>query len=232
VRNDAGIRVRQPLSELVVHGDDRTLADFLDRDEVVASVLDELNVKTIRAADSIGEFAELTANPNFPALGKRFGKRVPGIADAIKKLDTEALVRFDGTGVVTVNDSQGEVTLTRDDVALGIAGKSGFGAGTDRGVTVGVNLEITEALKLEGLAREAINRLQNLRKNAGLDVTDRIRVCYADTEAVGKVFASQGALVKNETLAVELEPGEPGWEHSVSFTIGGAEFRLWLQKVE
>jgi isoleucyl-tRNA synthetase len=232
VRNDKGIRVRQPLSELIVQGDERTLTDFLDRDEVVASVLEELNVRSIRSAESIEEFAELKAKPNFPTLGKRFGKRVPGIADAIKNLDTGALARFSDTGEVTVSDSQGEVTVTREDVAVGIVGKSGFGAGADKGIAVAMNLEITEALKLEGLAREAINRLQHLRKKAGLEVTDRIRVRYADTEAAGKVFASQGTLVENETLAVEIGPGEPGWEHSVSFEIDDAEFRLWLEKVQ
>jgi isoleucyl-tRNA synthetase len=232
VRNDAGIRVRQPLAELVVQGDGPGVEEFLEQDEVVASVLEELNVKSVRSADSIEEYAELKAKPNFPALGKRFGKRVPAVAEAIKKLATPALVDFGKTGEVSVTTAEGDVTLSREEMTVGIEGRGDFGAGADRGITVVLNLAVSDELKLEGLAREAVNRLQNLRKKAGLEVTDRIRVRYADTEALGKVFASQGDLIENETLAAEIVPGEADWEHTVSFKIDDTDFQLWLQKAD
>jgi isoleucyl-tRNA synthetase len=232
VRNDAGIRVRQPLAELIVQGDGPGVADFLTQDEVVASVLEELNVKVIRSAESIEGYAELKAKPDFPSLGKRFGKRVPVVAEAIKNLETAALVEFNRSGEVTVATPDGDVTLSREEMTVGIEGKNGYGAGADRGITVVLNLAISDELKLEGLAREAVNRLQNLRKKAGLEVTDRICVRYVETEAVGRVFESQGELIENETLAVEIAPGEADWKHSISFKIDDAEFQLWLQKAD
>jgi len=232
VRNEASIRVRQPLSALIVHSDEPSLAGFLGQDEVVASVLEELNVRAVRRADSIGEYAALGAKPNFPALGKRFGKRVPEVAEAIKGLETSALEEFNRQGEVVVNTKEGDVSLTRDELTVGIEGKPGYGAGSDSGITVVLDLEITPDLKLEGLAREVVNRVQNARKKAGLEVTDRIRVRFEESEAVGEVFASQGKLIENETLAVDISPGEADWEHEVSFEIDDVGFRLWLEKAD
>jgi isoleucyl-tRNA synthetase len=139
---------------------------------------------------------------------------------------------FNRTGEVTVDTSDGEVTLSREDLTVRIEGKDGYGAGADGGLTVILGLEITEELKLEGMAREIVNRLQNARKKAGLDVTDRIRVCYSENEAAGRVFAAQSDLIQNETLAVSIAAGAADWEHSVSFTIDEADFQLWLKKVD
>jgi isoleucyl-tRNA synthetase len=232
VRNEAGIRVRQPLAELIIHSDDPALAAFMEREEVVESVLEELNVKSIRRTDSVGEFAELRAKPNFAALGKRFGKRVPAIAKAIGALDTASLSEFNRTGELNVAAADGDVSLSREEVTVRIEGKDGYGAGGDGVVTVIIRLEISEELQREGLAREVVNRLQNARKKAGLEVTDRIRVCYAENATVDSVFAAQGDLIKNETLAVEVSAGGADWEHSVSFKIDDAEFKLWFEKAD
>ena len=235
VRNDAGIRVRQPLSELIVHSDNKHLSDFLQQDEVVESVLEELNVRTIRSVDSVEEFADWKAKPNFPALGKRFGKRVPAVAEAIKALDTAALTAFNRSGEVVVDTPDGKATLSREELRVEIDGKRGYGVNADRGITVVINLEISEELRLEGLAREVVNRLQNLRKKAGLEVTDRIRVRYSGGEVPDKVFTAQGSLIENETLAVDLAPttaADSKWEHSVSFKIDDVDFELHLQKAD
>ena len=232
VRNEAGIRVRQPLAELIVHGDDQGLDSFLGQEEVLASVREELNVKSIRRTDSIGDYARLQAKPNFPALGKRFGKGVPAVAAAIKALETPALARFNRSGEVSVTTADGEVTLTREDLSVSVEGAGGYGAGADGGITVVLALDISAELRQEGLAREVVNRLQNARKKAGLEVTDRIQVRYEGGEAVSEVFAAQGDLVKNETLAVEIAAGTADWEHSVVFEVDGVEFRIWLRRAD
>jgi isoleucyl-tRNA synthetase len=232
VRNEAGIRVRQPLGELIVHSEHENLSAFLEQDEVVASVLEELNVREVRSTPSIDAFARLKAKPNFPALGKRFGKRVPAIAETIKQLDTSELVAFDRTGDISVDTPDGNVALTRDELTVDIEGKGGYGVSAEKGITVVLNLEITDELRLEGLAREVVNRLQNLRKKAGLEVTDRIRVRYQGGDKAVEVFGAQGDLIQSETLAVDMAPGEADWEHSVSFEIDDAGFQLWLRKAD
>ncbi|MGD8412678.1 MAG: isoleucine--tRNA ligase [Candidatus Latescibacterota bacterium] len=230
VRNEAGIRVRQPLAELLVHSDSPALTAFMEREEVVASVLEELNVKSVRRVDSISEYASWKAKPNFAALGRRFGKQVPVVAKSIQALDTGVLSEFNRTGELNVAAADGTVSLTRDELTVSIEGKDGFGAGSDGVVTVMIGLEISDELRLEGLAREVVNRLQNLRKKAGLEVTDRIEVRYAESESTEKVFAVQGELIKNETLAVEAAPGGADWDHSVAFEIDGAPFQLWIRR--
>ncbi|MCK4774491.1 MAG: class I tRNA ligase family protein, partial [Candidatus Krumholzibacteria bacterium] len=232
IRNEAGIRVRQPLSELILYSDDESMASFLDEKEVVASVLEELNVRAVGVADSVSEYVELKAKPNFPVLGKRFAKRVPEVAAAVGRLDTEALLSFNRSGEVAVEVSDGPVTLTREELTVETTGKVGFGVNADRGITAILNLDISHDLRLEGLAREAVNRLQNLRKKAGLEITDRIRIVYADNETTTEVFSKQGELVRGETLAVDISPGAPDWEHEVAFKIDETDFHLWLRKAD
>ena len=190
-----------------------------------------LNVRKIDAADSLDEYVAREAKPSFPILGKRFGKKVPAVVKAIKALGETELSRFQTSGEISVDAGEGPVTLTREELSVEIAGKSErFGAREDRGVTVVLDLEIDEPLRLEGLAREAVNRLQNLRKKAGFDVTDRIDVRYRGGDVVGRVFAAEGALIKSETLAETLAEGPVEWEHGASFTIDDETFELWIQK--
>ncbi len=229
VRNDASVRVRQPLANVWVHGEG--VDGFLAEPDVVALAAEELNVRNIAKAKDLGESVSLTAKPNFPVLGKRFGKQVPQVASAIKALDAGALLAFEETGAVTVNVAGEDVQLGTDELTVGTTGRTGFGAVADRGLTVVMDLTISEELKLEGLAREVINRVQNLRKSAGLDVTDRIELRYRGSAVIDKVFSTQGDLIRNETLATEIAAGDADWEHRISFAIDDEEVSTWLQKV-
>jgi isoleucyl-tRNA synthetase len=107
----------------------------------------------------------------------------------------------------------------------------GYGASSARGITAILNLEIDEDLRVEGSAREIINRLQNLRKSAGYEVTDRIEVHHSGGAIAARVFQAQGNLVAAETLADRVEAGNPGpWPDSVSFELDGEDVVLWIRK--
>ncbi len=233
VRNDTSVRVRQPLARVLVHATDAARLDrFFANQEVAALVKDELNVRAIERVDDLKKFVTLAATPNFPVLGKKYGKRVPAIADAIKKLDTPALLAFGqrGTATLALADGGDEVSLTREDAAMAATAVDGFGAREERGLTVIADLAIDEDLKLEGDAREVINRLQNLRKQSGLDVTDRIRLRYQGGAHVQRVFEAQGVLIADETLAREVALGPVDWSGSAEFDLDGERVTLWLQK--
>ena len=222
VRNDSGVRVRQPLAEALVHSTQRAALDaFLGNDEIAALVMDELNVRSLRAIDDAAQYVTMTATPNFPVLGKKFGKRVPQVAVAIKALGTDALASFMAVGTASVDVGGETVELGREDLSVRVAPRDGFGAAEERGLTVVLNLAISEDLRVEGSAREVINRLQNLRKSAGLNVTDRIRVRYAGGEIVRRVFDAQGDMVATETLADDVARGEAGWNDTVAFELEG-----------
>jgi isoleucyl-tRNA synthetase len=233
VRNDAAVRVRQPLARVLVHATDAGRLDrFFPHDDVVALVKEELNVRAIERVDDLQKFVTLEATPNFPVLGKKYGKRVPAVAEAIRKLDTEALLRFGerGTTPLSMADGGDAVTLSREDATVAVTPVAGFGAREERGLTVIADLAIDEDLKLEGAARELINRLQNMRKQSGLDVTDRIRLRYDGGAVVQRVFESQGGLIAAETLAREVERGPVDWGDGAEFDLDGERVVLWLQK--
>jgi len=228
IRNDTAVKVRQPLSEALVYSTDRAALDaFLANREIVALVTDELNVRALRAVDDVSGYVSITATPSFPVLGKKYGKRVPRIAEAIKALDTAALSAFMVNGAASVNVDGETVELGRDDLSARVAPTEGYGASEERGLTVILNLAISEELRLEGMAREVVNRLQNLRKSAGLDVTDRIRVRYQGAE---RVLAAQGTLIAAETLAEEVSTGTSEWKDTVAFDLDGESVSLWITK--
>jgi len=195
-------------------------------------VKDELNVRSIEAASDLSRFVTLAATPNFPVLGKKYGKRVPKIADAIRKLDTAELIRFGHKGVATlaVDDDGGSVDVTREDAAVAAMPTPGFGAREERGLTVIADLAIDDDLKLEGAARELINRLQNLRKQSGLDVTDRIRLRYDGGALAERVFGAQGGLIAGEALADDIARGSVDWDASAELDLDGERVTVWLQK--
>lgn len=236
VRNEAKVRIRQPLSEIVVFGvretDKRDFTGFLSQDEIVNLVLDELNIRRIRGGEKMEDYVSFQARPNFPALGKRFGKRVPEVVKAVEALDIRQLMAFKRTGELTIDLDGTGATLTREEVSVKVEGRDGFGAAEEGGLLVVINLNVTDALRLEGLAREVVNRLQNLRKSAGLEVTDRIRVRYEGGGLVGRVFEKQGSFIENETLAREITAGGADWEDSVEFEVDGEKFRLWISRFE
>jgi isoleucyl-tRNA synthetase len=231
VRNESGVRVRQPLSEALVHSTQKAALDaFLAHREIVSLVTDELNVRALRAVTDVEKYVTMTAVPGFPVLGKKFGKRVPAIADAIKGLGTGALASFMADGVARVQIDGETIELGREDLTVRVAPAEGYGAHEERGLTVILNLNITDDLRLEGSAREVINRLQNLRKSAGLDVVDRIRLRYTGGEHLRRVFGAQGALIAAETLADEMAERDADWTDALSFEIEGESVSLWIQK--
>jgi isoleucyl-tRNA synthetase len=231
VRNDSGVRVRQPLPEALVYSVHAGALDaFLAHPEIVALVRDELNVRALRAAAEVEKYVTLSATPSFPVLGKKFGKRVPAIAEAVKRLPASSLTAFMQDGVVQVSLDGETLELGREDLSLRVAPVAGYGAAEARGLTVILDLHLTEELRLEGSAREVINRVQNLRKSAGLDVTDRIRIRYAGGEHARRVFGAQGSLVAAETLADEMSERAADWRDTIAFELEGESVALWIQK--
>jgi isoleucyl-tRNA synthetase len=231
VRNDAGVRVRQPLSEILVHANDPAALDRLIDDAGISGlVLDELNVRAVRRLDDLSEVVRLSATPAFPVLGKKYGKRVPQIAQAIKSAPQDALAAFMKSGALTLEVEGGAVEITREDATVQVSATDGFGAAEERGLTVIMNLTIDDDLRLEGVARELINRLQNLRKNSGYDVTDRIRLRYQGGDITAQAFAAAGDTIAVETLADDVAAGAVDWEHHTEVELDGEHITLWVQK--
>jgi isoleucyl-tRNA synthetase len=202
VREDHKIKVRQPLPKLtVVHRDARV------RDAVLASaalIAEEINVKAVEATGDESAFAAVTVKPNFKTLGKRLGPKLKAVGEELKGwgLDRVAALEASGSAVVA-----GE-TLALEDVILQRTSKGEAAVATDGEVTVVLDTHVDAALEREGIARELVSLLQGARKDAGLDVSDRIKVTWhCDDETVRAALTEHRETISKEVLAVDFGEG-------------------------
>ena len=230
-RDAVGIRVRQPLGTLYAvvpdgYGVDASLLEILR---------DELNVHTLEFMDRAEELVTLSAKPNFKALGAAFGKRTPRIADAIRALDSASLAAFRGGAPLSVEVDGEAVALTAEHFDVVQTARGSFATADEGGFTVALDPTITPELRLEGLARELVNRVQNLRKETGLEVQDRIRLGIFGDGEILDVSSAWGPFVAGETLAVELETGSltdfEGYESSREVDLDGVAGTIALARV-
>jgi isoleucyl-tRNA synthetase len=209
-RATSGVRTRQPLG--------RALAGASGWEslpaELRAQLADELNVESVDALASIGgELVEREVKPNFRELGRRFGKQTPVVAEAVRSADAATLVgalRDGGTATVEVPGS-GPVDVTSADVIVTERPRSGWAVESAGGETVALDLTVTPQLRRAGLAREVVRLVQDARKNAGLQITDRIELWWRASGAdVAEALREHGADVAGEVLAEGWHEGDPG----------------------
>jgi isoleucyl-tRNA synthetase len=211
-REEVQIRVRQPLRTLlaVVPGG-REL-----RPEVLALVRDELNVKEVSFLASAEGLVTLAARPSFRELGPRFGARTNDAANAIRALGQEALRAYRAGEAVHVSVAGADHRLLPGDLDIVEEARGALVVRSEGGHTVALDPSLDDDLRREGIARELVNRIQRLRKDSGLDVSDRIRLGVFGPGPVRGAAQAWGDFLKSETLAVELavaELGEPdGWD--------------------
>ena len=204
VRVENKIRTRQPLSGAVVHhaGDREALAAVLDL------VKDELNVKEISFAESTEEIGRWRAKPNFRALGPRLGPRVTEVAAALEADDgalADALAHGRSVSLSISGAASGErVELSPDDVQLTQEITKGYGVASEGGITVAMALLVSDELRLEGLARELVRLVQEARRAAELNVSDRIDLGIRTGGALAEAFAEHRDYIAGETLATSI----------------------------
>ncbi len=195
-RTDAKVKVRQPLPRaLVLHP-----GVTLDAD-VVGEVSSELNVKVIDDVDTLSGLMSWTVVPNFRALGPRLGPRVNEVKAALAAADGSALqAQLEADGFIEVAGER----LTADDVEVRATRHEAFALAEEGGWAVALDLELDDDLRREGLAREIVRSLNDLRKEIGLAVSDRVAVTVAADGPVGESVARHHDYVAAEILAVEL----------------------------
>ncbi len=201
-RAQAKVKVRQPLGEAVV------VAREAEREAIErlsGIVLDELNVKRLRFVDDADELGVWELKANYRALGPRFGKQMPQVAAAVEALEaSSAAATLRGGGRVGVSIDGHEHTLSADDVQLVLQPREGYQLERAGGHAVALDLELDEALRHEGLAREVVHAVQSARKNAGLAIEDRIELSLAGDEELLEAVRVHESYVSAETLATTL----------------------------
>jgi isoleucyl-tRNA synthetase len=231
VREREKIGVRRPLGKLTIASADHHVRGAAGkfRDAIAG----ELNIKEIAVTADDSALCKITAKPNFRTLGKRLGPKLKAVQTALSAFGASDVAALEKTGSVVL---EGE-TLTKEDILL-TREASGAGAmESQNGITVLLDTQITPELHAEGLARELVNRIQNLRKAADLDVSQRIRLVLACDGVLGEVANSEslGEIIARETLAVEVEhvkeSAAPRLKHVKRDTIEGEQVVIALEPV-
>jgi isoleucyl-tRNA synthetase len=229
-REEAGIRVRQPLGSLqaVIPGGRRPGPEL---EEILKQ---ELNVREVVFPSGSDDIVRLFAKPDFARLGPRFGSRTPGVAKAIEALDAGSVRRL-AAGETAEAALEGEaVEILPGDVKIIEEASGDLMIQAHEGFLVGLDTVVTPDLEAEGLAREIVNRVQRLRRDSGLDVSDRIVLGLAASAGRLRDAASgHAAYIAGETLAVEVKSDAAGTEalrHTVRTEIEGEGITLGLSR--
>ena len=201
-REEVGIRVRQPLGRMLA-----VVPGAAPAPDVLALLTDEINVKKVEFAASSEGLVALSARPAFRALGRRFGKRTPEAADRIRQLGDEELRVVRGGGVARIEVGGEAEEVGGEEMEVVEEARGGWVVRSEGRYTVALDPTLDGALRREGLARELVNRIQRLRRDSGLDITDRIRLAVDGAEAVRAAAREHAAAIARETLAVEVVVG-------------------------
>ena len=201
LRTDHNLKVRQPLAKLHVVSSNAGLLGKLG--EYVAIMEDELNVKEIAFGSNETELADLKAKADFRKLGPRFGPMMKLGAKAIAALDHETLVSLAGGGDTSIDLDGETVVLTGEDIVIERIPRSGLVVASEGQLVVALETELTAALVQEGLAREFVSKVQNLRKAADLEVTQRIRITFESDSDLQDAVAAYAEYVAAEVLATD-----------------------------
>jgi isoleucyl-tRNA synthetase len=225
-RAQAKVKIRQPLAEIVVvaSGEER---EAIGRFEPL--ILDELNVKTVRYVTDADELAKFELKPNFKALGPRVGKNMPLVKDAIAALDGAAATeRLKAGETVGINVGGDDIELSSDDVQIVLAPLDGYQLEREGTHAVALDLTVTDELMREGRAREIVHAVQNARKQAGLEVEDRIRLTLGGADELLAIAREHGDYVSRETLAVDVV--FDGVASGESASVDGLELRIAVER--
>jgi isoleucyl-tRNA synthetase len=167
-------------------------------------VLTEVNVKDVEYIDDTASILVKKIKPNFKTLGPRFGKLMKEVSNAVSGLSQQDISSFEAAATYTININGQQVILTSEDVEIISEDIPGWQVANDGRLTVALDITVTDELRYEGIAREFVNRIQNIRKENGYDVTDKITVQIEDHEFVREAVKRHAAYVGSQTLATSV----------------------------
>jgi isoleucyl-tRNA synthetase len=202
LRRKVSIKVRQPLSKIMIPVPDEK---FRNKFEAVKDlILAEVNVREVEYIEDTASIVKKKIKPNFKTLGPRYGKLMKDISKSISELSAPEIAMFEKNGVYTVVINGEDVVLDSSDVEIISEDIPGWQVANEGKLTVALDVTVTEDLRNEGIAREFVNRIQNIRKEAGFDVTDKIKVNIADHEFIHEAVKRHAAYIGSQTLAIEV----------------------------
>ncbi len=229
LRRKVNIKVRQPLAVLMIPAVDREQMDAIEaiKDLVAA----EVNVKELRITPPGRSELVKRIKADFKKLGPRFGKIMKDLSKAISTMSQEDIAHLENEGSFTFSNLQGEPVITLDDVEIIPEDVPGWIVANEGNVTVALDITLTPELKAEGMARELVNRIQNLRKAMGLEITDRINVILSRTPETEQALTSFRNYIATQVLADSLELSYTLADNATDLDIDGLIVKALVNKV-
>nr|MCR5092822.1 class I tRNA ligase family protein [Lachnospiraceae bacterium] len=231
-RNTANIKNRQPIARMFVRMNaDMADADIAGNAMATAVITEELNVKEITFTDDVREFTSYSFKPQLKTVGPKYGKLVGAIGAALKTLDGNAAMDELNEKSEMVLDAGGEkVTLTKEDLLIEMTQKEGFVSMEDYGITVVLDTNLTQELIDEGIVNEVISKLQNMRKDAGFEVTDHIEMSVTGSDRVAAIVKAHEKAITDKVLAERVDY-ENACGEAKAWDLGEDKVTLGVKKI-
>ena len=222
------IKVRQPLQKIMIPIDSKD-----QKDEILAVaelIKSEVNVKSVEVLEDASGILVKQIKPNFKVLGPRFGADMKAVAQAVNNFSAEDIKKIEQNGSFDVEINGKNITLEQSDVEITSKDIEGWLVASSGALTVALDVTITEELQKEGIARELVNRIQNLRKDSGFELTDRIAVQFQKDEHIINAINKNLEYIKTETLTDELEILD-NLKDGIEIAFDDVNTKLFIQKI-
>ncbi len=227
IRAKNNLKVRQPLQKIMIAVDSSKKNAVEEMQDVI---LEEVNIKEMVVLDDDSGIVNKSAKANFKVLGPKYGKMMKQLASAISALTNDEINKLELDGELKINAAGEIVDITPEDIIIQTSEIEGWVVESEEGVTVAIDTELNESLIAEGYSREFVNRIQNMRKDSGLDVMDRIKILFSsDNKAINYITAFSDYISK-ETLADKIVTEKPGNGFIQNWEIGEFNFEIGIIK--
>lgn len=223
-REEAKIKVRQPLSKVIIDGKyKKIISDLSDL------IIEELNVKEVIFEDDLSQFMNFELKPNFREVGKLLGSKVKSFSKYLNSVDAKKLLDDLENGPVKIEIDSEEIEINKDYVLVNIRSKKGFDVNMANNIFVILDTDLNEELINEGYVREFISKIQQFRKKLDLDVLDNIEISFVSDKEVTEALFNDEEFIKSETLAKKIEEKDQGGEES---SLNGHPVKINIKKVD
>ena len=222
VREEQKIRTRQPLSEILIDGKNKKVLK-----DLISLIEEELNVKKVTFVNDTSEYMNFRVLPNFKVVGKVFGANLKEFQANLGNLSIEDINKLRNEEEIKMTINGEEYSINHEMVDIRIDAKEGFNVGMQNNNFVILNTKLDDSLIYEGIAREIVSKVQQMRKNNGLELTDRINIFYNATDLINKAISEFEDYIKNETLALSIKVDD---SFKDEFAIGEESVSVRIEK--
>ena len=222
-REEAKIKVRQPISKVILDKkSEKTIGDLQ------SLILEELNVKKIEFTDNLSDYMTFSIKPNFKVCGPIFGSNMGKFTATLNTLSQDEIIKLENNETLKLKVADKDYDVNKEMVDIRITSKEGFNASNEKSNFIILDTTLTESLINEGIARELISKVQQLRKNKDFNIVDRINIYYEENEKLEKVIEEFMDTIKNETLAIEITKKDNNGE---VLDLNGINVKVDVQKI-